>query len=431
MIMNQGEHSIEKQVSPLAINPAVMIRWMNSIQGAEADDEMKRSLIASAKETYVLSVHSRSITQMSDAGGKRAGYWKTRIYDGDKRKEVVKKDRESLIDWLYEYYTSKDKRQDTQVYTLQSVFNGMVAYKKDVLNRSPQTINEDVRRFNMLPEDIREQDVRLITDEAIGRWISMQYLAQPRSVEDLRKVFQLLNQCFAYAKRKKYCPDNPMDYLLARDYMNRCTKPTKTNEDKQFSDEELAVIREDFEKKKSNPRAIIGLLSMETGLRAGELVALRKADVKDGFLHVHSQQIRETVDGHFVFRMVDYTKNESKKDGRGRMVPLTDKAKEAISMAAALPGESEFLFHDESGEPITKDSYELFLRRRTRALEVVASNNHSFRISFNARLIRMGLSPADRALILGHAIQTNEAKYSLVDSRRLAAISEQMGIQTG
>ena len=47
-------------------------------------------------------------------------------------------------------------------------------------------------------------------------------------------------------------------------------------------------------------------------------------------------------------------------------------------------------------------------------------------MAFNSRLIEMGFSPADRALILGHQVQTNETHYSLTDKRRLEDIMEKM-----
>ena len=41
-------------------------------------------------------------------------------------------------------------------------------------------------------------------------------------------------------------------------------------------------------------------------------------------------------------------------------------------------------------------------------------------------LIEKGLSSADRALILGHAVQTNEHHYSVSDRRRLEEIRQKM-----
>lgn len=59
-------------------------------------------------------------------------------------------------------------------------------------------------------------------------------------------------------------------------------------------------------------------------------------------------------------------------------------------------------------------------------VEEMPTNNHAFRIAFNAKLINMGLSALERATILGHRVETNEHHYSLTDERRLEEIRNVM-----
>ena len=47
-------------------------------------------------------------------------------------------------------------------------------------------------------------------------------------------------------------------------------------------------------------------------------------------------------------------------------------------------------------------------------------------MAFNSRLIKLGFSSADRALILGHEVQTNEAHYSVTDKRHLADLHKKL-----
>ena len=90
-----------------------------------------------------------------------------------------------------------------------------------------------------------------------------------------------------------------------------------------------------------------------------------------------------------------------------------------------IPGDSPYLFHDKNcSNMIPTDGYDQNLRNRCRRLGCIPTNNHAFRMAFNSRLIEMGFSVSDRALILGHEVQTNEAYYSLTDKRRLNIIKE-------
>ena len=92
----------------------------------------------------------------------------------------------------------------------------------------------------------------------------------------------------------------------------------------------------------------------------------------------------------------------------------------------ALPGNSEYIFHDKKGSPIQRDSYIQNLGRRCKRLNINCTHNHAFRVAFNSRLIGLGFSSADRALILGHEVQTNEANYSVTDKRHLADLHKKL-----
>ena len=45
-------------------------------------------------------------------------------------------------------------------------------------------------------------------------------------------------------------------------------------------------------------------------------------------------------------------------------------------------------------------------------------------MAFNSRLIALGFSASDRALLLGHEVQTNESCYSLTDNRKLLQLKQ-------
>ena len=81
-----------------------------------------------------------------------------------------------------------------------------------------------------------------------------------------------------------------------------------------------------------------------------------------------------------------------------------------------------FVFHDKEANPISKTSYALHLKRACDRHNIEAINNLAFRIAFISRLIEKDLSPANWALILGHAVQINEHHYSVSDKCRLESI---------
>lgn len=244
----------------------------------------------------------------------------------------------------------------------------------------------------------------------------------------LKKVVQYIKATFAFAMKKGYCTSNPAQSADPSDYYKDCDLTRKSAEEKEFSEHELTLLHDDLMKDASNPRALMTLLAMETGMCPGELAAIHKSDVENEFLHIHRQQILDKkADTGQRYYEVPYTKDEKMRPHGGRRFPITLRIRSVLALTAQIPGESEYLFHDpDSEEAVKKDTYCKYLARHCRTLGFTTTNNHAFRVALNSRLIAEGFSPADRALLLGHAVETNERNYSVADSRRLTDISRRM-----
>ena len=372
-------------------------------------------MINNIKEPYVLSKHNRAISQMKKAKGSKKDKWKTYIYCDGKRKEIVRKKYEEIIDYLYDYYSNIEKK------TLSDCFDLFTEYKSECQNRSINTIREYKRYFLWISEALRNKAVTDITEEDISKWLISDLLKnkKPR-LTALKKLFQLLDQIFRYAIKKKYCNDNPMSYLDINDYLKSCNTVTKSLDEKSFSDEEINRIKKYMLDKTDNPRALIALLAIHTGMRAGELVALHKTDITDDYIHIHRQQIRNHNTNPPVFEEVGFTKNERTRPNAGRKFPINQEIKNIIELANSIPGDSVYLFHDKNkSSMITKDSYEQFLNRSCTKLKTNPKHNHAFRVSLNRKMIQNDISPTVRALTLGHTVETNERFYSFPHSDEL------------
>ena len=382
-----------------------------------------KGMISKAKREYVNERHTRAISQMNNATGYKKGKWKTYIDNQGKRKEVIKATEAELYAALFEHYYALDN----QAKTLKDVFLQLVEYKQDCLGRTQSTIENDERRFSYLSSALQNMAIAEISDEDIQKWLTKQFMPTHPKEAALRKMFQLLGQIFDYGIRKRCCFDNPMKYLTARDYVKDCDLKKKPNEKREFSEAELARLKAYGLANKSNPRALMMLMAMETGMRIGELTAVHASDISDEYIHVHRQQrMEKDADGHLHYYEVGHTKDERMHPHDGRYVPITEDCRKAIELAKCLPGESEYLFHNKDGKMITTDSYAQFLNRTCKRLGTLPTNNHAFRIAFNSRLIELDFSPSDRALILGHEVQTNENHYSITDKRRLESIKDRI-----
>ena len=372
---------------------------------------------------FVEQHHPYTIFQMSNASGSRKDKWKTYLQVDGKRKEIVRASEEEILNELYYFYTEVSAKRKK----MKEVFEELRKCKLNEMGRACHTVYIDRQRFNELSMTLQNKPIAEVSREDIRKWIVSTYLPTKPTEEALRRMFQLLSQIFEFAILHEECESNPMRYIPSYLYLSKCSHKRKPNEERQFSEKELEKLYEQGIQDPDNPRAVMMLVAMETGLRVGELTALHKEDIHGNFLHIHRQQIRGT---YAYYRMrtydVDYTKDERMHPHDGRYVPITDRCREALDLALSLPGESEYLFHSLDGQAIKKDSYHHYLRRQCKRLGTLATNNHAFRIAFNSRMIDLGFCSADRALILGHNVATNEKNYSITDNRRLNKLLEQL-----
>lgn len=310
------------------------------------------------------------------------------------------------------------------------MFDDRLQYLQQKKNRSTKTIQEYERiykrfvpdEFGMhLISDISEDDVLDLVSDACHR-------VHPKP-EAFQKFVQMLSATFDYAVRKGYCPFNPASHVDPEYYYKDCDLTVKQADEKEFSPGECARLMDDALRNAANPRALMEMMAYETGMRAGELPVLRKSDILDKkLLHIHRQQLSDdALPKGKQYSEVPYTKDERMHPHNGRKFPINDSIREIIRLAEMIPGDSEYLFHDpgQTG-PITKDSYEKYLKRHCRNLGIRTTNNHAFRMALNSRLIEAGLSAAERAVLLGHAVQTNEQHYSLADQRLIGSITEKL-----
>ena len=376
------------------------------------------------KKLYVDAHHKLKISPLNAEEKKKNGYWYTHIYVDGKRKVVQKATEDEIYNFLFDFY----REQESLPKTYDDVFNAFLDYKREH-GRSESTIKEYQRINGFLKKSIRTKAIVLITEDALRKWLINDYLKRNPKKEALKKMLQLIKAVFSFAIRKKICMTNPAQDLLVEDYLKFCDVATRTNEERSFSEEDIEKLRAYGLQDHLNPHAAMMLVAIETGMRAGELPALRKDDIKDGYIFVHRQQIREpktSANNKISFREVEYTKNERANPRGGRKIPITKACQEALNIALNLPGDSEYLFHHPDGKPVLKDSYEYYLRRRCKALGIKTRNNHAFRVAFNARLIKAGVDANQRCYVLGHSMQTNEKHYSFGDERTVEDVKTKL-----
>lgn len=407
-----------------SINELTMVSSNSGVDNAEII-----SMISKLKEKYVDQIHPIAITHI--ASGKKAGKWKTRIKVSGpngklQRKEIIRSTREELYDVLYDYY----QRESTAAQSFQQVFSEYLTYLHDKRNRSSKTIRTYQCTYNrFVTPKFGQLCIASITEDHVLDLVNSRCHELRPKMEALKKFVEQLKATFRYAIDKGYRISNPANIIDLACYYSDCDISRKTAEEKEFSDNEVQILMATAAADLHNPRALMMMLARQTGMRAGELAALRREDIYQDVIHIHSQLLNPTKNAkrepERTYEIVPYTKDEKRHPHGGRYFPVCKEIQTIIDLAEQIPGSSPFLFHDPGSDaPIKKDGYEQYLRRVCERNGFKVTNNHALRMHLNSEFISIGLSAAQRAVLLGHAVETNERCYSLADRRLLAGISD-------
>lgn len=356
----------------------------------------------------------------------------------DKTK-LYAKSKDALYEKILCYYNLSIEKN-----SVQNIFNRALKEKQSTENCDTKTLEHyrsDFRRF--ITNELATKEIASVTSSDLKAYT--QTLVTQNTIK--KKAFLgykgLLNLIFTYALSQGIIKSNPVLAIQNKHYLKSCDTHAATSEEKIFSLEEIEEIKAEVRKrmvqKKYQGYFINGyaiLFCIETGVRAGELCALKWTDILEDKIHIHAQQLYEPKPGGKHYYLASYTKDEKGISNGGRYFPINDSLRSLLRELKELQEDlgisSEFIFCNPDGQWIKTQAYQSCLRRLLSSIGHSVTNNHAFRMSLNSNvLIPCGLNEAERALILGHSIQTNLTYYSYTNKYKdVSAIADKLNGHT-
>lgn len=152
-------------------------------------------------------------------------------------------------------------------------------------------------------------------------------------------------------------------------------------------------------------RAIFALL-YSTGLRVSELTNLKLRDVDLARGQVRVRQ---------------------GKGGKDRLVPLAGRARQELACYLSeerpkLNPQSEHLFLNRHGKPLSVRSIQKLMRRLSHWVGIAGITPHSLRHAFATHMLERGADLCTIQELLGHALLTTTERYTKVSLRQLRKI---------
>ncbi len=358
--------------------------------------------------------HRYDIYQGSD------GRWRTHVDDDEKeekRRLIVKTSQTDLLNYLLNHYHCNPKN------TMQSLWSEFEEYRSSL--QKANTIKEDIKSYNKyyLNDPISQKDLNSIKSVDLEQWLAMNIRKYEMGIHSYSKMKTPLSQMFKWAKRKGYVKSNPFDDIDTNK-LPLFNENRKRGTQKAFVCGEhtliiQAAMKDYISKPYPVPLAII--LAFFTGLRVGELVALKWEDIdwERNKLIVRRYEedvvnINDDFKGYGHYHYVIY-ENDTKGSYGSREVFLTNDALDILKLLKKYYEDNnvttEWLFYSiKENDKIHDRALDVRLEKYCKQIGIPRKSMHKIRATYVSLLRDAGLSFESIAEQVGHKSTATTAK---------------------
>lgn len=355
------------------------------------------------KREELLSKHKWAISQGKD------GYWRTYLLDEEgKRKMVKKKTRKDVENAVIDYYKTSEK------YTFKSVYEEWkdLQRKYGVCGNTIQKYNSDYIRF-FKNSKLENMEISKITEEDITEFMVMKVKTMALKEKAGKALWGYLNGVFKYARVHKLIADNPCIYVNTKLFSRFYDRSKKSSKERTLNNQELNLLLQQLRKSHIEKPEYIQSYAVEfaiyTGMRVGEIAALKWSDVNDDtqvILINKSEKFDRSSKEFYI---------SSTKNGEEREFPISDEIQKVLNAVKKVELKNgyigEFVFQDSTGR-IHARSISHCMRYKCKQAEIDIKGIHALRRTLNSKMRCNGVSGVVAASLLGHTEEVNEKNYT-------------------
>lgn len=360
------------------------------------------------KNQKYLENHMYEIWQGND------GRWRTYLPNSTTPKErrlIAKSTREKVEKEVIRYYKSIDEQEQAKLVTLETWYQTWLDYKK-LQTRSDMYIRRIASDWDNYYKDTPIITIPIIKLEydTLQEWALRIVKKKKLTKKQYYNMSIIIRQSLDYAVQKKLLSDNPFSKVTVDKKLFRAKKKPQDNTQVFLTDEQPLIeaeSRKDFAETGATTCLAVPL-AFQTGLRLGEIVAIKESDIIGNYLHVQRMEVRKVeqlADGTWskqTFAVVDYTKSEA----GDREVYLSKTARKIIADVIASNREhgysdNGYLFLNEKGR-IHSKNVDYRIRKYCRHIGISEKALHKIRKTYISTLIDSGLNINEIRKLAGH-----------------------------
>lgn len=385
-----------------------------AIEKGIIDMDAVESSVQQMRDKELLEKHKYSIWQ--DKNGK----WLTHIVD--ERGKIVVRRRNNRTD--IEKLIIEQIKANEDIKYLNDIFLDWINAKYEygeIRKQSYDRYMSDYERFFPKKCDICIKPIKNITEFDLEKFIKATIHDNNMTRKAYSGLVTLLNGIFKHAKKLK-CTDISItnffgDLELSK---NIFTKKYVNNAEEVFMEDEIPKM---IQYLRDNPDIWnLGLLlQFQTGMRIGEIAALKYEDIKEDYILVRRTEVKYKDDsGHWKARVDDVPKTEA--GYRELIVPPS--AKDTIAMIRELNPNGEFMFMN-NGKRIRENTFNKRLNTNCEKLGLIHRSSHKIRKTYGTTLLDNNVDDIFVAQQMGHTdVATTRKLYYYSNKSRNTKVAQ-------
>ena len=380
-------------------------------------------------KTILDRVHPYKITPpREEAKNQRWSTYVKNEYEPTGRKKMVANSKKELFEKLLAHYGINEANAKGNM-TFGELFAEWTEYKKAFVNvnnpkksRSQTTITRYKRDYRKCFADTDFDKTPIMSITSIQIELAFKTAIEKHNLQESysSNLFGYIKNCFEYAFRMRYISTNEFIYVdkdsvLA--FVN--VKPPKKDEERILTRKQLKDLYDaTLDQEKRHPYYMPNYaieLATQTGMRVGELAALRWCDLQDGYIHIDYSEHRVDYEDHSELVIGE------PKNLKHRKFPFNPLIEDIFHRIKNLGIESEFVFARENGERYTAHDISCACNRRGEEAGIENVCIHRIRRTVASELRKI-YDIKTVASLLGHLEETDEAYYHYDNSEEVVKI---------
>ena len=348
-----------------------------------------------------LEKHEAKIWQSTD------GKWYTYLPDVKNERRLIKRNSEkALKDAIIDFYKETEEEP-----TIEVLFHQWINEKLEYGEIQKQTYDRYIVDFHKFFEEtgFAEKKIRYIDDITLEHFCKSQIRDKELTSKGWANLRLLIRAIFKFARKRGYTKMdivNFMSYLELSKTMFRHTK--KKSSDNVFNETEMKQIVEYCLSKPTLSNMAV-LFAAYTGMRVGEIVALKWEDVQKDIIYVHRTQVTYKDDnGHAIHTV----KNNAKTEAGNREVVIIPQLREVLRRLKLINPFTEYVFQIDDDKTVLKNTICKNLHIICDNLNIKRRGVHTLRKTFITNMINANVEETIILEQVGHTmLETSKAFY--------------------